>query len=76
MVEVILRDNTTANASDVMSELIQSAVQNAIENSDGLDLHSTDGIEYAGEQIVDYLEAITDEKVEVQVVIAELKRQL
>jgi hypothetical protein len=76
MVEVIMQDNTTAQAKDVMPELIQSAVQNAIENPDGLDLNSTVGIEDAGEQIAYYLEAVTEEKVEVQAVIAELKRQL
>lgn len=76
MVEVIMQDNTTAQASDVMPELIKSAVQNAIENSEGLDLNSTAGIEDAGEQIAEYLEAVTEEKVDIQAVIVELKRQL
>ena len=76
MVEVIMRDNSTANVVDVMPELIKSAVQNAIENSEGLDLNSTEGIEDAGEQIADYLEVVTKEKVDAQVVITELKRQL
>ena len=69
-------DNTTANAVDVMPELIKSAVQNAIENPEGLDLNSTAGIEGAGEQIADYLEVVTKEKVDIQAVITELKRQL
>jgi hypothetical protein len=76
MVEVILRDNTTANAVDVIPELIKSAVQNAIENPEGLDLNSSDGIEDAGWKITDYLEVVTKEKVDVQAVITELKRQL
>lgn len=76
MVEVIMRDNSTANVVDVMPELIKSAVQNAIENSEGLDLNSTEGIEDAGEQIADYLEVVTKEKVDAQAVITELKRQL
>lgn len=76
MIEVIMPDNSTANAVDVMPELIKSAVQNAIDNSEGLDLNSAAGIEYVGEQIADYLEAVTEEKVDVQVVITELKRQL
>lgn len=76
MVEVILRDNTTANAVDVIPELIKSAVQNAIENPEGLDLNSSDGIEDAGWKITDYLEVVTKEKVDVQAIITELKRQL
>lgn len=76
MVEVIMRDNSTANAVDVMPELIKSAVQNAIENSEGLNLNSTEGIEGAGKQIADYLEVVTKEKVDAQAVVTELKRQL
>lgn len=76
MVEVIMPDNTTASAVDVMPELIRSAVQNALENSEGLDLNSTAGIEDAGWKIVDYLEVVTDEKIDAQAVIAELKRQI
>lgn len=76
MVEVIMPDNTTASAVDVMPELIRSAVQNALENSEGLDLNSTAGIEDAGWKIADYLEVVTDEKIDAQAVIAELKRQI
>ena len=76
MTDVIMPDNTTAEAKDVMPELIQSAVQNAIENPDGLNLRSKAGIEDAGEQIAYYLEIATGEKVDVQAVITELKRQL
>lgn len=76
MVEVIMPDNTTASAVDVMPELIRSAVQNALENSEGLDLNSTTGIEDAGWKIADYLEVVTDEKIDAQAVIAELKRQI
>lgn len=76
MMEVILPDNTTANAVDVMQQLIESAVQNAIENSEGLDLNSTAGVEDAGKQIADYLEVVTKEKVDAQAAITELKRQL
>lgn len=76
MVEVIMPDNTTANAVEVLPELIKSAVQNALENSEGLDLNSTAGIEDAGWKIADYLEVVTDEKIDAQAVIAELKRQI
>lgn len=76
MTDVIMPDNTVAEAKDVMPELIQSAVQNTIENLDSLDLTSADGIDDAGEQIADYLEISTGEKVDVQAVIEELKRQL
>jgi hypothetical protein len=76
MVEVIMRDNSTENAVDVMPELIRSAVQNAIENSEGLDLNSIAGVEDAGVLIADYLEVVTRVKVDVQAVIAELKQQL
>lgn len=76
MTDVIMPDNTTAEAKDVMPELIQSAVQNAIENPDGLNLGSKAGIEDAGEQIAYYLEISTGEKINVQAVITELKRQL
>lgn len=76
MTDVIMHDNTTAEAKDVMPELIQSAVQNAIENPDGLNLRSKAGIEDAGEQIAYYLEISTGEKINVQAVITELKRQL
>jgi len=76
MTDVIMPDNTTAEAKDVMLELIQSAVQNAIENPDGLNLKSRSGIEDAGEQIAYYLEISTGEKINVQAVITELKRQL
>lgn len=76
MIDVIMPDNTTAEAKDVMLELIQSAVQNAIENPDGLNLRSKAGIEDAGEQIAYYLEISTGEKINVQAVITELKRQL
>lgn len=75
MVEVILSDNTTVNAVDVMPELIRSAVQNALENSEGLDRRSKAGIEELAWMIVDYLEISTGEKVDVSTVIAELKRQ-
>ncbi|WP_180183209.1 hypothetical protein [Acinetobacter sp. YH01020] len=76
MTEVIMKDGTTVNAVDVMSELIKSAVQNAIENPEGLDLNSSDGIEDAGWKIADYLEVVTKEKVDAQAVITELKQQL
>lgn len=76
MVDVIMKDNSTANAVEVMPELIKSAVQNAIEIPEDLDLNSAEGIEDAGEQITDYLEVVTKEEVDVQAVIAELKRQL
>ncbi|MFV5514003.1 hypothetical protein [Acinetobacter gerneri] len=76
MMEVILPDNTTANVVDAMQQLIESAVQNAIENPEGLDLNSSDGIEDAGWKITDYLEVVTKEKVDAQAVIGELKRQL
>ncbi|EJO35105.1 hypothetical protein ACINWCA157_0553 [Acinetobacter radioresistens WC-A-157] len=74
--EVILPENTTTNVLDAMQQLIESAVQNAIENPEGLDLNSSDGIEDAGWKITDYLEVVTKEKVDAQVVITELKRQL
>ena len=76
MIEVILPDNSIANAVDVMQQLIESAVQNAIENSDGLNLRSKAGIQATAELIVDYLEISTGEKFDVQAVITELKRQL
>ncbi|WP_034428995.1 hypothetical protein [Acinetobacter radioresistens] len=76
MMEVILPENTTTNVLDAMQQLIESAVQNAIENPEGLDLNSSDGIEDAGWKITDYLEVVTKEKVDAQVVITELKRQL
>jgi polyhydroxyalkanoate synthesis regulator phasin len=76
MVDVIMKDNSKAQAKDVMPELIQSAVQDAIENPEGLDLNSSDGIEDVGWMITDYLEVVTKEKVDVQAVITELKRQL
>ncbi|WP_180155946.1 hypothetical protein [Acinetobacter sp. YH12045] len=76
MTEVIMKDGTTVNAVDVMSELIKSAVQNAIENPEDLDLNSSDGIEDVGWKIVDYLEVVTKEKVDAQAVITELKQQL
>lgn len=75
MVEVIMPDNTTANAVEVLPELIRSVVQNVLENSEGLDLRNDAGIADAGEQIAYYLEIITGEKVDIQTVIAELKRQ-
>ncbi|MFL9474585.1 hypothetical protein ACKER9_02075 [Acinetobacter baumannii] len=76
MMEVILPENTTTNVLDAMQQLIESAVQNAIENPEGLDLNSSDGIEDAGWKITDYLEVVTKEKVDAQAVIGELKRQL
>ena len=76
MIDVIMHDNTTAEAKDVIPELIQSAVRNAVENLDGLNLRSKAGIEDAGQQIAYYLEISTGEKINVQAVITELKRQL
>lgn len=76
MMEVILPENTTTNVLDAMQQLIESAVQNAIENPEGLDLNSSDGIEDAGWKIADYLEVVTKEKVDAQAVITELKQQL
>ncbi|WP_166166791.1 hypothetical protein [Acinetobacter sp. SA01] len=76
MIEVILPDNSIANTVDVMQQLIESAVQNAIENPDGLNLRSKAGIQATAELIVDYLEISTGEKFDVQAVITELKRQL
>ncbi len=76
MMEVILPENTTTNVLDAMQQLIESAVQNAIKNPEGLDLNSSDGIEDAGGEITDYLEVVTKEKVDAQAVIGELKRQL
>lgn len=76
MIEVILPDNSIANAVDVMQQLIESAVQNAIENPEGLNLRSKAGIQATAELIVDYLEISTGEKFDVQAVITELKRQL
>ena len=76
MIEVILPDNSIANAVDVMQQLIESAVQNAIENPDGLNIRSKAGIQATAELIVDYLEISTGEKSDVQAVITELKRQL
>lgn len=76
MIEVILPDNSIANAVDVMQQLIESAVQNAIENPDGLNLRSKAGIQATAELIVDYLEISTGEKFDVQAVSTELKRQL
>ena len=76
MIEVILPDNSIANTVDVMQQLIESAVQNAIENPDGLNIRSKAGIQATAELIVDYLEISTGEKSDVQAVITELKRQL
>lgn len=76
MIEVILPDNSIANTVDVMQQLIESVVQNAIENPDGLNLRSKAGIQATAELIVDYLEISTGEKFDVQAVITELKRQL
>ena len=76
MIEVILPDNSIANTVDVMQQLIESAVQNAIENPDGLNLRSKAGIQATAELIVDYLEISIGEKFDVQAVITELKRQL
>lgn len=76
MTDIIMPDNTTHEAKDVIPELIQSAVQNAIENPDGLNIRSKAGIQATAELIVNYLEISTGEKSDVQAVITELKRQL
>lgn len=76
MVDVILKNNWEAEAKDVMPLLIASTVHEAIENSDGFDLRSEAGIEYFGEQITEYIEAVTKEKVDTDEVIKVLKGQL
>lgn len=75
MVDVIMPDNTIKHAVDVMPELIRSAVQNALEASEGLEIRSKASIEELGWMITDYLEISTGEKVDVLDVITELRRQ-
>lgn len=78
MVEVIMPDNTTANAVDVMPELIRSAVQNALENSEGFDLRSKAGIEELAWMIVDHHSIVTQGEINMDfhVVLDELQSQL
>lgn len=77
MVEVILRDNTVAQASTIMAKLIAEEVANTIKENDGdFDLTTAEGIEEAGEAIAYYLELVTNEKVTSAAVNYELRRQL
>jgi hypothetical protein len=76
-VEVILRDNTVAQASKIMAKLIAEEVANTIKENDGdFDLTTAEGIEEAGEAIAYYLELVTNEKVKPTTVNYELRRQL
>lgn len=76
-VEVILRDNTVAQASKIMAKLIAEEVANTIkENDDDFDLTTAEGIEEAGDAIAYYLELVTNEKVTSATVNYELRRQL
>lgn len=77
MVEVILRDNTVAQASTIMAKLIAEEVANTIRENEGdFDLTTVEGIEEAGEAIAYYLELVTNEKVTSATVNYELRRQL
>ena len=77
MTEVILKDNSTADAKDVLPLIITSTVENVLqETSEQLDAKDTAQIESVAWQIVDYIEISTHEKVDVCDVIAELKRQV
>lgn len=75
--EVILKDNSTAEAKDILPLLIASTVDNVIQET-AEHLESTDAkqIEAVAWEIVDYIEISTHENIDVQDVIAELKRQL
>lgn len=75
MMDILMQDNNVQDLSDVISQVIEEAVQNALENSEGLDLRSRAGIECVAWMIVDYLEVITAYKVDLQSVISELERQ-
>lgn len=70
-----MKENSTAQAKEVMPELIKSVVVDAIEHPEGLDLYSPEGIEDAVAMIIDYLEISTGEKVTSVDVARELHRQ-
>lgn len=70
-----MKDNSTAQASEVMPELIKSVVEDVIENPEGLDLYTPEGVEDAVAMIIDYLEASTGEKVTLLDVAREFQRQ-
>lgn len=70
-----MKDNSTAKAKEVMSELIKSVIADAIEHSEGLDLYSSEGIEDTVAMIIDYLEISTGEIVSSVDVNRELNRQ-
>lgn len=78
MIEVIMPDNKTVDAIDVMPELIRSAVQNAIENSEGLELQSKVGLEELVWMIVDHHDIMTqcEIKMDFHAVLEELQSQL
>jgi len=54
-----LKNNTTADAVAVMPEVIQEVVRNALENVEGLDLDTEEGLEHTVWQIIDHYDIVT-----------------
>lgn len=77
MVDVILKDNTVAQASDVIELLIVSEVESLIRENDGtFDLTTTSGIEDASQLISDSIEITTGETVSYIAVSKQFLKQL
>jgi hypothetical protein len=54
--EVIMRDNTVRDSADVMPQLIESAVQNALEYMDYEELQAEQALKNLAWEIVEYHE--------------------
>lgn len=76
--EVIMKDNTVRDSADVMPQLIQSAVQNALEYIDLEELHSTYAVKTLVWEIVDYNEITSQGEIRMDFdqVLEELVQQL
>lgn len=76
--EVIMKDNTVRDSADVMPQLIQSAVQNALEYINLEELHSTYAVKNLVWEIVDYNEIISQGEIRMDFdqVLEELVQQL
>lgn len=76
-VEIILKDGSTAMASDHMDKLITSEVANTItEIDDEFDLKSQSDVMTLSEMIADHLTRNTGIDVETKLVFSEFKKQL
>lgn len=76
--EVIMKDNTVRDSADVMPQLIQSAVQNALECIDHEELNNTYAVKTLAWEIVEYNEITSQGEIRMDFdqVLEELVQQL